>query len=474
MGPAEAAASGSPWVLKADPSGWLGWLLAWFSFWPLALLRAGQLSESDTFWQIRAGQLTLDLGAIPRVDNLSWTAAGEPWTLNSWAFNVLLAGVHQLGGLPAVALLGAALAAVAVGAVLLLARRLGASPVTSAVVVALATAVLIGWLSVRPQLIDYLAVPVLVLLLRRIATAPRPLPAVVGALGLTLVWVNLHAAGLLGTGVAAAAGLVLLVPAASRRRGWLLLGTAVGMAALTLATPYGPGIYEQATTVRGASAGLVLEWTAINVTDLSQVVMLLAGVGAIVVAVRAREPVLVAALAVTAVAGLFAIRFLPILLLLAIPALALAASRRPILDYLWSRRAVTIPAAIVWVLVAGWLAAPALGHLGRPDPARYSPVAIEAIPAGCRVVNSYDVGGYLVLLRPDVLDSIDSRNDLFGADRVLANTDLLAATGEEAGGLAGAGCALLPLDSGLAGRLANDPAWRQSARDQVQVLFVRA
>ncbi|MCC6494688.1 MAG: hypothetical protein IT193_00355, partial [Propionibacteriaceae bacterium] len=150
------------------------------------------------------------------------------------------------------------------------------------------------------------------------------------------------------------------------------------------------------------------------------------------------------------------------------------ASRRPVLDYLWSRRAVTVPAAVVWLLVAGWLAAPSLGHLGRPDAVRYSPVAIAAIPEGCRVVNTYDVGGYLLLLRPDVLDSIDSRNDLFGAERVLAGEELVAARGDLVAGLSGAGCALLPLDSPLAARLATDPGWREAARDPVQLLFVRA
>ena len=60
------------------------WLLAWLAVVPIVALRAGTLAESDTFWQTRTGELILDLGRLPTADPFSWTAAGHPWTVNSW------------------------------------------------------------------------------------------------------------------------------------------------------------------------------------------------------------------------------------------------------------------------------------------------------------------------------------------------------------------------------------------------------
>src|SRR4051812_27708952 len=75
------------------------WLLAWLALAPVAAVPAGRLADSDPWWQIRTGHLIWDAGRLPTTDPFSWTAAGRPWVLNSWAYDVLLAGVHHLGGL---------------------------------------------------------------------------------------------------------------------------------------------------------------------------------------------------------------------------------------------------------------------------------------------------------------------------------------------------------------------------------------
>lgn len=455
-------------------SGVPGWVAAWASLLPLAAYRAGNLTESDTFWQVRAGELILATGAVPRFDSWSWTANGEPWTMNSWAFNVLVGIAHSIGGLPLVALACAGLAALAMAAVLLLARRVGASPAVAAVLATVAMALLLGWFSARPQLVDYLAVPLLVLMLRAVANGRRPWPWAVACVGLALVWMNLHAAALLGVAIAGAAGLVLVLRPVTRRRGWLVLGTAAAMALATLATPYGLAGYLQAGSVQGASAGVITEWAALNPADPVQLVAVLAGIGGLASAVRLRETGLAVALAITTAGGVFAIRLLPIAVLLAVPALAAVATSPALLARLRGLRAVTIPGLAIWLGLAGWFAASALMHPGRPDASRYSPDAIAAIPSGCRVVNTYEVGGYLGLIRPDVLVSIDSRNDLFGSQRVLAATRLIEAEGAVGAGLAGADCVLVPLQAPLAAVLATDPVWSAAARDSIQVLYLRS
>lgn len=93
----------------------LHWLLAWLALLPLAALRAGMLAETDTFWQIRTGLLTIAERAIPSVDPFSWTAYGESWRLNSWGFNIVVGMAYRVAGLPGVAITCAAMV-MAVGA----------------------------------------------------------------------------------------------------------------------------------------------------------------------------------------------------------------------------------------------------------------------------------------------------------------------------------------------------------------------
>ena len=114
-------------VPLAWPRAHSAWLTAWAAALPVALIRARYLSESDTFWEIRTGQVILRTGHIPAVDSFSWWARGRPWAPNSWAFDVLLAAAYRVGGLACVALLGSALVMAACAAILLLARRLGGS-----------------------------------------------------------------------------------------------------------------------------------------------------------------------------------------------------------------------------------------------------------------------------------------------------------------------------------------------------------
>jgi hypothetical protein len=463
----------------AAPSGPTGaraswpWLVAWASLVPLAIYRAGTLTESDTFWQIRAGLLMLAGGSIPRTDSWSWTAAGEPWTMNSWGFNLVLGLAHEAGGLALVALVCAGLAAAAMAAVLRLAARLGASPALAGVFAIVAFALLLGWFSARPQLLDYIALPVLVMMLRALVGSRRPLPWMLACIALTGVWMNLHAAALLGVAVTGALGVLLLLRSTTRGRAWWVLATAAGMTVATVATPYGLQGYGQAESVHGASAGVIAEWAPLNPADPVQLAAVLIGLGGLVCAVRLREPVVAVVLAITSAGGLFAIRLLPLAVLLAVGPLAAIVSSPALLARLRGLRAVTVPAVVVWFVVAGWFGGVALTHPGRPDASLYSPGAIGAIPSGCRTVNTYAVGGYLGLVRPDVPVSIDSRNDLFGAQRVLAATRLVDGTGDTAAGLAGADCVLVPAGAGLAAQLAADPAWEKAAQDSIQVLYER-
>lgn len=448
-------------------------MLAWLALLPVALLRAGTLAEPDTFWQVRTGLLILDEGTIPSADPFSWTVHGQAWTLNSWGFDVLIAWAYRLGGLPAVALACAALSAVAFGLVLTLSRRLGASAAVVGTLLILASPLLIGWLSARPQLVDYVAVLALVLLLRQLLSG-RFAAWIVPAIGvLTFVWVNLHAAALLGIAMIVAATALVFFRRSTRGRGVWCLGAAAVSSACALVNPYGAHLLDQAMQVQGSSAGVVTEWQPISPTDPAQMAMLVLGLIGFAVSVRRRDVVFIAALGVTLVASIAAIRILPILVLLALPVLAAFASHRAVLQYLSSRRIVLLPGALAGVAAVTVMAAVNAGHLGRPDPATYSSEVVQAIPPDSKIFNSYALGGFVLLERPDVQVSLDSRNDLYGSQRVLAYEHVLKGEGDLDQELAGADCVLVPPGDGLARGLAHSQTWELSAADGAAELFVR-
>jgi hypothetical protein len=451
------------------------WLLAWLAFVPVAALRAGELSEADTFWQIRTGLLTIAHRAIPATDAFSWTMHGKPYAQNSWGFNVLLAGAYRLADLPGVAWLCAVIAMGVVALILLLARQLGASAAASAATLILATPLLAGWLSARPQLVDYAGALALVLLLRRIGSGSGTWWLVALAGLLTVIWVNLHATALIAVAMAGATALLLAV----RRRdpAWrYAAAAALATAAGCLANPYGFHVLSQTAQVRADSVGLIAEWAPLNWADPLQDLALAAGVAALVVALRRREDALAAALAVGIATGVSTVRMLPFAVVLAVPVLAAFASDPPeaIRLYLASRRIMLRRCGAIGLMALAVVAAPSLTHIGRPNPGTYPSAVVGDIPSGCRLFTTDLLGGYVILARPDVPVSLDTRNSLYGRALLLAQERTLHGYGSVSSGLAGAGCVLVPPSYGLALQLRDDPQWRVRAANPVAVLFVRS
>jgi hypothetical protein len=450
------------------------WILAWLAFLPLVILRAGVLSEGDTFWQIRVGLLTLAHHAIPATDSFSWTAHGKPYFQNSWGFDVLLAAAYRVGGLPGAAVTCALITLGIVALAMALARTLGASPPASAMTFFLALPLLTTWLTARPQLLDYTAVLTLVILLRRIEQGRDRLVAVVLAGLLTVVWINMHAAALLAVALAGAATVLLVLT----RRGlcWRYAAAATAAAAAgCLGNPYGIGVLHQAGQVQADSSGLIAEWAPLNLTSPVQDLTLVAGVAALAVAWRRREAVLTAALAVCLAGSAVAVRFLPFVVLLATPVLAAYASDPPdrIRDYLVSRRVMFQRCGALGLVALIAVAVPSLTHVGRPDPATYPAGLVNSIPRGCRLFTTDLIGDYVILARPDVPVSLDTRNTLYGPVLLSADERVLHGQGNLSRGLAGAGCVLVPRDYGLAPRLHSNPQWRVGAADHDAILYIR-
>ena len=451
-----------------------GWILAWLAFLPLVVFRAGVLSEGDTFWQIRIGRQILAGHAIPTTDAFSWTAHGKPYFQNSWGFDVLLAVADRLGGLPAVAVLCALITLAIVALALALARTLGASAAASAIAFFLALPLLTGWLSARPQLVDYTAVLGLALLLRQIESGRGRSGAAALAGLLAVAWINLHAAALLAVAIAGVSTILLAVTRRGSRWRYAAAAT-VAAAAGCLVNPYGLGVLHQAGQVQADSSGVITEWAPVNLGNPVQDLTLAAGVAALVVAWRRREATLTAALAVSIVGSAEAVRFLPFVVLLAMPVLATYVSDPPdpIRRYLTSRRVMFQRGGALGFVALVALAVPSLTHIGRPEPATYPVGLVADIPHSCRLFTTDLIGSYVILARPDVPVSLDTRNNLYGPAQLVAEERVLHGRGNVSRGLAGAGCVLVPRTYGLAQRLRNDPHWHVRAADTIAVLYLR-
>ncbi len=432
----------------------------------------GRLYDNSFLTHLATGRLIVDSGTIPSVDPYSFTAAGDPWTVQSWLASVLYAGAEDLGGLGGVRLLNGALcAALGVAVWLLTARsrsflvRLG---VTAAVLVP-ATALWSG----RPLLFGLLGLAA-VLLAADGRLDPRWLVPI------CWVWVNTHgsfpfallAVALLAVGTRLDSG---RWGREVRVLGWAAVGVCAGAL-----NPLGPRLLLFPLTLASRTEAFqsVAEWQAPTYQSLVEywvVGLLFVGVLALVrrPSWRSALPLVVfGALAVTSARNLA-----PLLLVLA-PILAGAVPDAGIAVGEVRRPSFRVGlAALVLVGVALTVAS-----LGQPD------TALDAYPEEpvawmedqglwgptSRVLSPDYVGNYVEARRGDQarvfiddrvdmypLDVIDDYSTVFDADPgwddVLADRDISAVVWEE--------------DTPLAAALDASADWTVVHRDAPWVVF---
>ena len=180
---------------------------------------------------------------IPHTESLITLAAGDRWIDQQWLAQIAWYGVHEAGGLPAVALLDALLVATTYGSAMAAARLLGAGQ-RAAFLVATVCLFVAPWSwQVRAQAF---ALPLFVWVLWLAADhVRRPSRRLLAALPLLLLWANLHGSVLLGAGITALAALWCL-PRVRGSRADVILGVGIAVAAplCVLATPYGLDIVD--------------------------------------------------------------------------------------------------------------------------------------------------------------------------------------------------------------------------------------
>ncbi|MBX3025938.1 hypothetical protein KF840_13610 [bacterium] len=200
---------------------------------------ADHQADNDLWMHLYSGRRILAEGAIPRLDDASYTAAGLPWIDHEWLSQVGLAALYAAGGSTAMWMAKLALALGTAALVWRLVRRHARSPWVWGPVMVLTLAAMARGYAVRPQVVTYFGVAALLAWLDRPRRAPPGWAtyAIVAA-GFCL-WANAHGAVVAGIGMLAlyaALGSARHDGATTAQRAALLACALLAIAC----NPYGP------------------------------------------------------------------------------------------------------------------------------------------------------------------------------------------------------------------------------------------
>jgi hypothetical protein len=422
-------------------------------------------AQSDTYWQLRAGQEIVATGGVLLEDTFTHSVRGAYWPNHEWLSEVLFYWLHSIGGMPLLTAFAASMVVLAWA----LAWQVMRGPVlmrTGLVLFVLVTSARL-W-TIRPQVISLALLATLLVLITRRRWRLVPV--------LMFAWANLHGGVMLGL---AALGGALLVHVARDRRAFVTsLVTLVASAAAACATPLGLTIWtEVPAMLERLRLYDVQEWRPPSPWDPTSLPFFIVVLALLVLTVRRWRAVdgetatiIGAAVALLPLACKSSRNIAPFLLVAA-PALsalvadkALAFERRERVarrGLSWALAGATFAICVSTVL-STWTNPPERLNW-RPVPAGVAR-AIEECPGN--LYNQYDNGGYLVWFVPEAPVFIDSRQDPFPPDLVLAHRKV-ETTGayRELFDRFGINCAALPAWSPTAQQLLDD-GWRATARDK--------
>ena len=181
------------------------------------------IQPQDYWWLMRMGQETIQNGAIPVTDTISWSQAGQPIVYQQWLSGMILYLVYESGGIVFTLLLRGFLIAITYAVIWVMAREVSTPRLAAVVVFVLGIATANNW-SVRSQLFTY---PLFVLSLWSLLRWQNGDRRFLWILPVSaLLWANLHGSFILPFVLAGAAlvfgkgekkplgiALVLMIPA---------------------------------------------------------------------------------------------------------------------------------------------------------------------------------------------------------------------------------------------------------------------
>ena len=241
------------------------------------------LRDNSFLTHLATGRLILDSGSVPTVDPYSFTAPGEPWTVQSWLASVGYAGAEDLLGLAGIRLLVGLTTAALCYLLWKLTEPAGAAVTRLGLVLPVLLIGFDGW-SERPMLFGLVGLAAAHLLADGKGRAWLAVP-------LFAVWVNTHGSFPLG-GVLIGALLVGRwldrepVRREARVLGWAVLGVLVGGL-----NPLGPRLITFPIEMLGKTEALktVKEWQPPIYSELGPQVLVGMAVVAFLLLVRHRS-----------------------------------------------------------------------------------------------------------------------------------------------------------------------------------------
>lgn len=234
----------------------------------------------DFWWHLKMGEIIISNHSIPRVDLFSFVTQGRPFVVQNWLAEVLYYIAYQQGGLPLLIFLNTVLLVSALVLVYLLCHEATSSRKLAALATFLACLGFFG--NVRPQVFSLVFFAFFYWVLDGYRTRRRNVLWVL--LPLTILWVNVHGAFLVGIGLIAIffvseSGRSLMNPGRedvlSRRQLGALGVILFACAAATLLNPEMYGIYDYIRLVLSdrASQRLVMEWQPPRINNPTGILM---------------------------------------------------------------------------------------------------------------------------------------------------------------------------------------------------------
>ena len=473
------------------------------------------LGDGDTGWHIRAGEWMLQNGSVPRTDFFSYTKSGQPWYAWEWLWDLGAAWLHQRAGMAAVVLASMLVLSLTYALLFRMVRRECPNVLLAFAVTFAATAgSTMHWLA-RPHLFTLLFVVIFCGVLESARRGRTRLLLLLPVL--MVIWTNLHGGfivGILLTGCYAAGELALWLVEKDPEDRRLALGrsrpflwTALASALATLVNPYFYRVHvHMYTYLTAGHLRYISEFQPThfqsNLTLWFEPLVLL-GVVAAAWALYQKRFAHAFLLVGWLHLGLFAVRNLPIYLVVAAPLVAgmladlvAALANTPLAAWVGrSIRAFQNFAAefgendrlprVYAVSLVGFLAMAALFYAPSPpfkfraeyDPKHY-PASALAVLRGAEMSRSIftddEWGDYLIYrLYPRTKVFIDGRSDMYGDAFIQKHLDLLKGKygWEDTLNRYSVDTVLLPVDAPLTAALKESSRWRPVYDDGMAIVF---
>lgn len=400
-----------------------------------ALIRASRIPEVDVLWAARNGKDILNGGSITQPnDAWNFLTLGEQWSPNSWLWNVTTSLFANIGDIGFWLL-------VLISNIIILALfwiflvQLKISSFWQPILLTLLAVSSIYFTNGRSNTSDFIIFLIFLNIIQwatRLSKTNYVLTTILTSLILSSLWVNLHFTGILSVFLFALSTWVL-ASKTFKTIEKVFLAAIVGTSSFigTLVTPFGIKVYEKALLVQDESVDLITEWGAViqpgEILWLHIFIILLGFAAAGILFLKNKIFLLPISIVSLSVLTVFTSRYALFVILLLILASAALLFKDPS-----QRKVLTIGVRMVsgTFLLCGIV----LTILLYLNPSSIYPVPVKdfnAIPAGARVFTTQHSGSELIYYRPDVLVSMDGRNDLIGKERMVQVYGLFQEEDEE-------------------------------------------